>query len=251
MEREYDLPPDAFIPRIEDFCASFLHGVTKHLCARVQRAMEYLRDQEVWADGIRPTLVVSGGVACNEYIRSKLGIVCDAYEYDIKIPPPKLCTDNGIMIAWNGVERWRVGAGMTTDYDSVTFVGKVCSTMRSVCVEQLRRVSEDPFFLTFFFSSVSPNARQVVSGGVACNEYIRSKLGIVCDAYEYDIKIPPPKLCTDNGIMIAWNGVERWRVGAGMTTDYDSVTFVGKSPIGTSEADEVEKKQIKCSWVKL
>lgn len=49
--------------------------------------------------------MVSGGAACNNFIAKGLGIVCDALEYKLVRPPPKLCTDNGVMIAWNGVER--------------------------------------------------------------------------------------------------------------------------------------------------
>ena len=51
--------------------------------------------------------MVSGGVACNRYIARGLGILCRELGYTLKIPPPHLCTDNGVMIAWNGVEKWR------------------------------------------------------------------------------------------------------------------------------------------------
>jgi N6-L-threonylcarbamoyladenine synthase len=70
------------------------------------------------------TKVVSGGVACNEYIRQKLGLVCDAMGFQLKVPPPKLCTDNGVMIAWNGVERWVANVGVTNDLDAVEVTGK-------------------------------------------------------------------------------------------------------------------------------
>lgn len=51
------------------------------------------------------TLVVSGGAACNNFLFKALSIVCSEKGYEIVRPPPKLCTDNGIMIAWNGMER--------------------------------------------------------------------------------------------------------------------------------------------------
>lgn len=57
---------------------------------------------------------------------------------------------------------------------------------------------------------------QVVSGGVACNKYIQRAVGIVCQELDYRIQVPPPQLCTDNGIMIAWNGMERWMAGEGI-----------------------------------
>ena len=45
---------------------------------------------------------------------------------------------------------------------------------------------------------------QVVSGGVACNQYFREGLQKVCDDFDCELVCPPPHLCTDNGIMIAW-----------------------------------------------
>lgn len=53
---------------------------------------------------------------------------------------------------------------------------------------------------------------QVVSGGVASNQLIRSMLQYVCDELGYKLHVPPPKLCTDNGAMIAWNAIERLNV---------------------------------------
>ena len=51
------------------------------------------------------SLVVSGGVASNNYMRAGLGLVADHFNIPAVFPPAKLCTDNGVMIAWNGLER--------------------------------------------------------------------------------------------------------------------------------------------------
>lgn len=51
---------------------------------------------------------------------------------------------------------------------------------------------------------------QVVSGGVASNMFVRKHLNILCNDMDFKLIVPPPKLCTDNGIMIAWNGVEKY-----------------------------------------
>lgn len=51
------------------------------------------------------TLVVSGGVACNKCVRAALQQVADHAQLQLVLPPPKLCTDNGIMVAWAGIER--------------------------------------------------------------------------------------------------------------------------------------------------
>ena len=49
---------------------------------------------------------------------------------------------------------------------------------------------------------------QVVSGGVASNSYLRSWLQELTQHYQLDFHAPPPKLCTDNGIISAWVGME-------------------------------------------
>lgn len=119
QEREHELPPDAVVPGLFNLCAGFQLVVTRHLCHRVQRGIEYAELKElIPAD--RRTLVVSGGVACNDYIARGLQIVCDHVGYRLVRPPPKLCTDNGVMIAWNGIERWNINKGITSDLDSVT-----------------------------------------------------------------------------------------------------------------------------------
>ncbi len=42
-------------------------------------------------------------------IRGYLSKVCEAHSVELVAPPPKYCTDNGVMIAWNGVEKMRRG----------------------------------------------------------------------------------------------------------------------------------------------
>ncbi|KAI0036864.1 glycoprotease [Vararia minispora EC-137] len=61
-------------------------------------------------------VVVSGGVASNEYLRERLRETVARASPDMPIqlvfPPPALCTDNGVMIAWAAMGRFLVG-----DYD--------------------------------------------------------------------------------------------------------------------------------------
>jgi N6-L-threonylcarbamoyladenine synthase len=54
---------------------------------------------------IKPTLVASGGVAANKYIRSSLKNLTNQFEMDFIAPPINLCSDNGAMVAWAGIER--------------------------------------------------------------------------------------------------------------------------------------------------
>lgn len=57
---------------------------------------------------------MSGGVACNNYIIRGLKLVCDEMNYEMFVPPKELCTDNGVMIAWNGMEKWNAGVDIYT-----------------------------------------------------------------------------------------------------------------------------------------
>ncbi|KAL0862251.1 hypothetical protein Bca101_041369 [Brassica carinata] len=54
---------------------------------------------------------------------------------------------------------------------------------------------------------------QVVSGGVASNQYVRFRLNNIVENKNLRLVCPPPSLCTDNGVMVAWTGLEHFRVG--------------------------------------
>lgn len=89
-----------------DLCASFQAAVSDVLADRTRRAMEAFRDRA----GEQPaTLVVAGGVAANSHIRERINRLCADEGFDLVCPPPALCTDNGAMVAWAGVERLRLG----------------------------------------------------------------------------------------------------------------------------------------------
>ncbi|KAB1218977.1 putative tRNA N6-adenosine threonylcarbamoyltransferase, mitochondrial [Morella rubra] len=88
-----------------DIAASFQRVAVLHLEERCERAIE-------WALNIEPSikhLVVSGGVASNEYVRARLGHVVKKHSLQLVCPPPSLCTDNGVMVAWTGIEHFRMG----------------------------------------------------------------------------------------------------------------------------------------------
>jgi N6-L-threonylcarbamoyladenine synthase len=58
------------------------------------------------------TLVVSGGVAANQYLKHILRAMLDVRGFQnvkLDFPPPALCTDNAAMIAWTGIEMWEAG----------------------------------------------------------------------------------------------------------------------------------------------
>lgn len=88
-----------------DIAASFQRVAVLHLEERCERAID-------WAMEMDPSLkylVVSGGVASNKYVRSRLDQVVKRKSLELVCPPASLCTDNGVMIAWTGVEHFRMG----------------------------------------------------------------------------------------------------------------------------------------------
>ena len=98
---------DAGIHRPEDIAASFQQAVVDCLIDRTRRAIGL-------ADGAT-ALVVAGGVAANQAVRDALGGLAERSGLAFAAPPLWLCTDNGAMIAWAGVERF--AAGLIDDMD--------------------------------------------------------------------------------------------------------------------------------------
>ncbi|HEX3808061.1 MAG TPA: tRNA (adenosine(37)-N6)-threonylcarbamoyltransferase complex transferase subunit TsaD [Rhizomicrobium sp.] len=90
-----------------DIAAAFQAAVIDVLTDRTRAAMAMFSHDFPKAKD--PAFVVAGGVAANRAIGSALGGLAAAEGFQIKIPPPKLCTDNAAMIAWAGVERSQLG----------------------------------------------------------------------------------------------------------------------------------------------
>jgi N6-L-threonylcarbamoyladenine synthase len=61
-------------------------------------------------------LVVAGGVAANASIRAALESAAGGNGYRLVAPPPRLCTDNAVMVAWAGIERLRLGSTGRLDF---------------------------------------------------------------------------------------------------------------------------------------
>ena len=53
--------------------------------------------------------VIAGGVASNNAIREKLSNLSIENNFEPIFPSIKLCSDNAAMIAWAGIERFRLG----------------------------------------------------------------------------------------------------------------------------------------------
>jgi N6-L-threonylcarbamoyladenine synthase len=103
--------PDANEQTKADIAASFQRVVGACLADRVGRAITMFQ-QDFGPD--RP-LVVAGGVAANQVLRASLEAVAAKHGMPLVAPPPKLCTDNGAMVAWAGLEKLRLGRIDTLD----------------------------------------------------------------------------------------------------------------------------------------
>ena len=90
---------------VADLCASFQGAVVDVIMDRTRAALKMFRTQV----GEPCALVVAGGVAANNVIRSSLQRFASGSGLKLILPPPALCTDNGAMIAWTGIERLRLG----------------------------------------------------------------------------------------------------------------------------------------------
>lgn len=90
---------------INDFCASFQASVVDCIINRLTHAFA---DNRV-RDAAPKTLVVAGGVAKNSAIRAAMEDFANKHHVIFAAPPMNLCTDNGAMIAWAGLENYMVG----------------------------------------------------------------------------------------------------------------------------------------------
>ncbi|KAF9929151.1 hypothetical protein FBU30_001828 [Linnemannia zychae] len=138
-----------------DLAAGFQHCAVTHLCQKVEQALVDCHEQGIDIS----SLVISGGVGRNATLRRKMDEICSRFEYGSAViadklsskekkrlkrdsrnitaattetvptkpaksvqvicPPPKLCTDNAVMIAWTGLERYQLGLVDPYDIDIV------------------------------------------------------------------------------------------------------------------------------------
>lgn len=95
-----------------DMSASFQRTVVAIMTDRLKNGIKMFKTKY-------PTgkhLVVSGGVAANTSIREAIRNLADKNQMIFAAPPIKLCTDNGVMIAWAGLERFQQGKTSSFDF---------------------------------------------------------------------------------------------------------------------------------------
>ncbi|GIL92769.1 hypothetical protein Vretifemale_20247 [Volvox reticuliferus] len=128
-----------FSAAVADIAASFQRTAVRFLQQRTRRALEWLREDAAQQLGSAITatepaevvekeedgtgsrqerrqqagfvrsLVVAGGVAANTAVRTGLSEVAAEFGLPCVYPPVRYCTDNGLMVAWTGVERLKMG----------------------------------------------------------------------------------------------------------------------------------------------
>ena len=57
----------------------------------------------------KKTFVIAGGAASNLFIRENLIKLAKEKNFTSVFPPINLCSDNAAMIAWAGIERFKLG----------------------------------------------------------------------------------------------------------------------------------------------
>ncbi|CUH65049.1 t(6)A37 threonylcarbamoyladenosine biosynthesis protein [Thalassovita gelatinovora] len=98
-----------------DLAAGFQAAVRDVLMEKTRRALTlYLSENPT-----HPTVAVAGGVAANKSIREGLETVSAENGVQFTAPPLALCTDNAAMIAYAGLERFRLG-----HFDDMTLVAR-------------------------------------------------------------------------------------------------------------------------------
>jgi N6-L-threonylcarbamoyladenine synthase len=84
----------------DDLCASFQRAVVDVLTKKTLRAAKACRARIV---------TVSGGVSCNQAVRTEMKLACDRAGLRLLTAAPRLCTDNAAMIAFAASLRFRAG----------------------------------------------------------------------------------------------------------------------------------------------
>ena len=92
-----------------DLAASLQRAAVAHIVDRCANVFAMAAE--------KPTaFVAAGGVAANTALRTALNTLAVQHDLPFVVPPPALCTDNAVMIAWAGLERLRLGLTDPLDF---------------------------------------------------------------------------------------------------------------------------------------
>jgi len=97
-----------------NLAAAFQKCCADHLADRLKKALQIVLVGSAGQDPLVSRMkhvVVAGGVAANKTVRKSVIDVAESFGLTVCVPPPVYCTDNGVMVAWTGIERLRRGLG--------------------------------------------------------------------------------------------------------------------------------------------
>lgn len=100
-----DLTPDQRRDRLPDLCASFQEAIVEVLVAKTMEAVRQTG---------RAKVAISGGVSCNQALRTRLEQAARERELELLLAPRALCTDNAAMIAFVALLKLAHGAPPTS-----------------------------------------------------------------------------------------------------------------------------------------
>lgn len=108
--------PDEELAHRRDLARALQTVAFEQLTSRVIFALDSLNPHPASSlyrpDAGVKTLVISGGVASNAFLRHVVRRVLDVRGHggvEVVVPPGELCTDNAAMVGWAGVEMWEAG----------------------------------------------------------------------------------------------------------------------------------------------
>ena len=131
---------------------------------------------------------MAGGVAANTSVRSALQAVATTAGLALVCPPPRLCTDNGVMVAWAGAERLALGLAQPPPPPLQSAIGaalpeRLTVPVRTLLARGVRRGDAEPWRRcccstlreqcsapTPLLHGLTPHKQQCMSG--PCSAYI-------------------------------------------------------------------------------
>jgi N6-L-threonylcarbamoyladenine synthase len=105
------LPADITMEERRDIARETMRAAFEHVASRVVLSLRQISANTSESASVQ-TVIMSGGVAANAYLRYILASTLVAFGYPtirLVFPPPSLCTDNAAMIAWAGIEMYQAG----------------------------------------------------------------------------------------------------------------------------------------------
>jgi N6-L-threonylcarbamoyladenine synthase len=124
---------------VSDLCAAFQQAVVEVTLDRLRIGLRVFRENY----GAPNALVAAGGVAANQAIRKILHRLAFEAGTVLVVPAPELCTDNGAMIAWAGIER--LMNGLTDPLDTAPRARWPLDLVDSGQAQDLHEYAQTPF----------------------------------------------------------------------------------------------------------